>query len=204
MKFIESLRRNGHPFLLLMAAAAALTACGGGDGKTSTEASPSWTDYVGDYTTTCLANSQDDGSHQITGTLAVDANGKYTAIARLVTYSSAFCNTATITSEVQAGFDLKPLDGVKNIVSTDPTRPSGPANKLEATLVNATAKMGQMSGSTPVLGVKLTVGYMLRDKSIRFLSGTREADGLGKFFSSAVLTKVEPPPVQPQPEASGS
>jgi len=61
---------------------------------------------------------------------------------------------------------------------------------VQATLRGLTLSKGSFSGSLPTFGASSKVGYVREKSDLRFVAGSRQADGLGEHISNVVLKKI--------------
>lgn len=182
------------PLLGTTVLALALAGCGGGTATHEVTIGPlSIADAVGAYTTGCATHAGTSPEYKlVTATFTDGGKGIGTAVVRYRTYGSdSTCGEASLAFDVSATFDVVPLSTVKNITNATLKHPFiGTANTAEATLRGMTLSKGSFTGSLPMPGVKTLIGYVLDKPNLRFLAGSKEADGLGSYIDPIELKKI--------------
>lgn len=176
--------------------AASLSACGGGDGPDthSTFDGPvSVAEAVGNYTTGCVKREVNGSEYKIiTATFANSFNGSGKAVVHYQSFGTdSKCKAESLAFDVTADFDVSPVVATKNITNASVQNPlTGVASVAEATLRGLTLSRGTFTGAFPTMGLTTKVGYLVSQSNLRFLAGTREADGLARHISTIVLKKI--------------
>jgi len=184
--------------IALVAAFAALTACGGGgssdSSSSSTEASANASPLAamqGTYVAACDGQTFDSGSSSSQVTIIVTAPAGSSEVGVSVQVKgytgSTDCAASTLDTDVTATGQLSSKSTTKTY--TDATGKSVTAKVLTFTYSGVTFSKGSFSGTLPVPGVTTDIAYVLDGSDLYLAKGVRDADGLGDSLSKRVGVK---------------
>ena len=174
----------------------ALAACGGGSDTVTHEptiGALTVAEAVGKYSTGCVMRAGPGSEYkEIIGTLTDSGGGVGKGVIQYKAYGQdASCSPASLNYDVTATVEVRPTAETKRFAAATVEHPYvGTANVAEVILSGLTLSRGSFSGKLPTFGASTKVGY-LRDKTdLRFVAGSRQADGLGAYISNVVLKKL--------------
>lgn len=189
--------------MAIAATALVIAACGGGGddpppvaggaGTGGNTAGNPFAAMVGNWSSGCVNTGVfADGPHSeiVTATLGnlSGADKATVSISDKTYYGSATCEEAKLAQSGEAGGEVTALAPTKAIKGDPDHLKTGTAATANFRLDRVTFHKVSLN-FVPVTGAISKVGYMLQDGKLYGVSGSREADGLGRRFANLPLTK---------------
>jgi len=181
----------------LVAACAALVACGGGGDNSGPSTETTSTNsgantnalasMQGTYVTACIDRTNSGGtseSNQVTITVTAPAgSSEVDASVRNQYYDgSANCTASALSGDLTVTGQLSSKSTTK--IYADATGKSVTAKVLTFTYSGMTLSKGNLSGTLPVAGMTTDIAYVLDGSNLYLAKGVRDADGLGDRLSA--------------------